>query len=209
MRITGANYAFVDESGKVGGEALLHMRSKPPNEDGTIGFMVEPGTVEWLAWEAYFAQTQTDDIGVVSEVFPKQLAHMRSRASSRKPYMVPDRLPWFFDPSFTADKVKPKPLVRLSRDMTQEERNEMAERVKAEIYDPKRVYAAAKKNWAEAMYRLCPDRNACIAILKDRPDLVDRATDAELRRHGMGWGEIRAEVEAIYWNNHAQKEAAE
>lgn len=209
MKITGENFSYVDESGKVIGLAIVHMRSKPPNDDGTIGFMVEPGTVEWLAWEAYFEQTEVDDFGVIRHLFPKQLANMRSRGGSRKPYMVPDRLPWMFDPAFTPDKVKPKPPVKLSRDMTQEERNAMAERVRKEIYDPARVRLAAKKNWVDAMYRLGPDRQACIAILKQRPDLVDRATDAELSRHGLGWGEIRSEVEAIYIQNHAQKEAAE
>lgn len=209
MTVNGENYSFIEEGGKVGGQAVIHMRSKPPNDDGTIGYMAEPGTVEWLAWEAYFEQSKVDDLGIIRPVFPKQLAFMRARAASRKPYHVPSRLPWLFDPTFTPDKVKPKPPVKLSRDMTPEERTSMAERVLAEVYDADRVRLAAKKNWVDAMYRLCPDKDACIAILKQRPDLVERATDAEHKKHGFGWTEIRAQVESIYRQWCDQKEAAE
>lgn len=219
MKITGKNFSYVDESGSVCGLAIVHMRSKPPNEDGTIGFMVEPGTTEWLAWEAYFEQTDVDDMGIVHERFPKQLAFMRSRAASKKAYMVPDQLPWMFDPEFKPSQVKPKPQVVLSRDMTPEQRAVFVRKTLAEVRSPERERDYAKRTWVNAMYRLCPDRQAFIEILKQRPDLVEKATAAELgedrpgldrkQTYGMGWGTIRAEVEAIYWANYGQKEAAE
>lgn len=220
MKITGQNFSYVDERGTVGGLAIVHMRSKRPNDDGTIGFMVEPGTTEWLAWEAYFQQTDVDDLGVVHERFPKQLAFMRSRAASRKPYMVPDQLPWMFDPEFKPSQVKPKPQVVLSRDMTPTERAAFVKKTLADVNSDEKIRDYAKRTWVNAMYRLCPDKQACISILKTRPDLVQRATAAELgedgngRRdpkatYGLGWGAIRAEVEAIYWKSYAPKEAAE
>lgn len=203
MKITGANYSFIDQDGNVAGEAILFMRSRPPNADGTIGFMAEPGTREWLAWEAYFEQAEPDELGVYRQLFPKQLEHMRSRAAAKKPYMVPARVPWQFDKTFTADRVKPKLPVKMSKDMTQKERNAMAANVMKDLRDPEKMRQAAKRNWVEAMYRIGPDRDACTAILKSRPDLVEKATEAELAKHGLGWGEIRAEVEAIYERNRA------
>lgn len=77
MNINAANYHS---------EAVLHMRSVPPNADGTIGVMLTPDMPEWKAWLAYFWGKR----------FDPQAAFMQSRGKSG--YMVPCRNPADFDP---------------------------------------------------------------------------------------------------------------
>ena len=77
MRITEANWQE---------EALLHMKSKPPNADGTIGFTVTPGDIEWRSWQAYFYGKHMDN----------RASFMRERGI--KGYMLPCRNPGDFDP---------------------------------------------------------------------------------------------------------------
>lgn len=208
MKITGANFAFINEKGELSGEAILHMKRRAPNPDGSIGYMAEPGTREWLAWEGYFAQLEADDDGFLRPRFPKQLAHMQTRASQRMAYMVPDQLPWNFDPSFTPDKVKPKPYQKQSKDMTPQERTAMVTRVNAKMRDPEVRRQDAKRNWVSAMDRLARDMDAYRSICKSRPDLVEKATEAEQHRHGFGWGAIAAEVEKLYWDSQSREVAA-
>lgn len=74
--ITEANYAE---------EALLAMKSRPPNIDGTIGFTVHPAMPEWRAWQAYFYGKHMD----------VRASFMRTRREQG--YMVPCRNPGDFD----------------------------------------------------------------------------------------------------------------
>jgi hypothetical protein len=77
MRITDANWQE---------EALLDMKRRPPNADGTIGFTMTPADIEWRSWLAYFYGKHMD-----------HRAHfMRERGS--RGYMVPCRNPGDFDP---------------------------------------------------------------------------------------------------------------
>lgn len=80
------------ENGQLAGEAILFMRSRPRNADGTIGFTVMPDTPEWTAWQAYFRANNMN----------RQRNFMRSRG--KQGYMVPCRNPSEFDPSFRAYK---------------------------------------------------------------------------------------------------------
>ncbi len=202
MRIDGKNYAFIDEKGAIGGEAIIYMRSQVPGPDGTIGYMVEPGTEEWQAWETYFDQTEHDALGVVTDVFPKQRAMFRLHGQQRKPYMVPAALPWMFDAEYSMVPVKAKPKARMSKDMTPSEIDALTKAAKRNHRDPEFLDREAKRNWVSAMRRLAPTthaEDAFITILKGRPDLVEAATKAEMKRYGMGWGEIRKVVEGLYW----------
>lgn len=75
-RINEANYAE---------EALLTMKSRPPNEDGTIGVTITPDMPEWAAWHAYFLGKRMD----------VRASFMQTRKAG---YMVPCRNPGDFDP---------------------------------------------------------------------------------------------------------------
>jgi len=85
-RMTADEFSRI-ENGQVAGEAILFMRSRPRNPDGTIGFSVVPETPEWTAWQAYFR----------SNGMRRQASFMRLRGTAG--YMVPCRNPSDFDPS--------------------------------------------------------------------------------------------------------------
>lgn len=76
------------ENGQLAGEALLFMRSRPKNPDGTMGFIIRWGMPEWSAWEWYFK----------ANGMRRQLAFMRSRHEAG--YMVPCANPAVFDKTF-------------------------------------------------------------------------------------------------------------
>lgn len=115
-----ATYSRI-ENGKVVGEAILYMKSRPPNPDGTIGFIVRRDMREWLAWEAYF---ETNGM-------TQQLAFMRT---CKDGYMVPAQLPMQFDPSWRYQPKPQKQGERQSREMTAEERDEVIRRVTTRVH---------------------------------------------------------------------------
>lgn len=212
MKIDGTNYSFIDEKGLVGGEAMLFMKSQPLGPDGTIGVMIEPGTFEWLAWETYFAQTDHDEFGVLVDRFPKQRQMLATHSAQRKHYMVPAQLPWVFDATFSQDSLRPKAKPRMSKDMTPAQVQDMLDRITKKGRDPERLRNQARQNWELAMVRLAPTPEAGAAfvnILAARPDLCDKATNAEQGKYGMGWGAIAAEVTGLYWNSRNRMDAAE
>lgn len=211
MKINHWNYAFIDENGQVAGEAILHMRSKAPNSDGTIGYMAEPGSFEWRAWEAYFSQTELNrKHGTMVQSFPNQLAAMKTKGAQGKPYHVPDQLPWLFDDTFSPASVPKQVSDRKSSDMTAAERDAMVKRVLAHMNDPEVIRSKARLKWERDMCASTPadQISAYMDILAERPDLCDRATDMELTPknssgfpnggYGLGWCEIRQAVEGIY-----------
>lgn len=110
-------YAHIGPDGKVAGEAILYMRERPPNPDGTIGFMVFPHMREWDAWQAYF----------VSNGMDKRAAFMRSQGD--KGYHVPCQLPMQFDRTWKYRPAPPADEPRLSTEMTMEEREAVIRRV--------------------------------------------------------------------------------
>lgn len=206
------NYSFIDERGALGGEAIFHMKSKVPNSDGTIGYMVQPGSPEWRAWDAYFSQTERKRTGQVVPRFPVQLAHMRAKGAQNKPFHVPDQLPWLFDETFSPASVPQPKRDRMSSEMTIEERNRMVARVLERINSPEFNEGKARCKWERDMCASVPqDRiGAYMDILIERPDLCEVATTMELtpKGYGLGWGEISARVEQIYWQKRADRSAA-
>lgn len=85
MRITESNFYE---------EALIAMKSVPPNSDGMIGFTVTPSMPEWARWQAYFLGKRMDN----------RAANMRNRGQSG--YMVPCRDPGNFDPDIAEVRVE-------------------------------------------------------------------------------------------------------
>ena len=79
--ITEANYIS---------EALLAMKSLPPNADGTIGMMITEKSPEWRAWRAYFYGKRMDN----------RASYMHTRREAG--YMVPCKSPADFDPDIEA-----------------------------------------------------------------------------------------------------------
>lgn len=119
--ITEANY---------GDEALLAMKSRPPNADGTIGCTIFPDMPEWNAWQAYFLGKHMD----------RRASFMRSRG--RSGYVVPCRNPGDFDFDVAEARKEyalrvhrgdiPKPdTSRKAHEIPYDERCEMADRLKA------------------------------------------------------------------------------
>jgi hypothetical protein len=80
----GGDMTQINE-GNYADEALLAMKSRPKNEDGTIGVTITPDMPEWNAWQAYFLGKRMD----------RRASFMRSRGKSG--YMVPCRNPGDFD----------------------------------------------------------------------------------------------------------------
>ena len=76
------------ENGQMAGEAILFMRSRPKNKDGTIGFIVKPDMPEWKAWSMYFRAHRMH----------RQHSFMMSR--QERGYMVPCANPSTFDPAW-------------------------------------------------------------------------------------------------------------
>ena len=76
------------ENGNVEGEAILFMRSRPKNKDGSIGFIIRPDMSEWKAWALYFRANRMH----------RQLAFMMHRQDQG--YMVPCANPSTFDPIY-------------------------------------------------------------------------------------------------------------
>jgi hypothetical protein len=130
-------YSHIGPDGKVAGEAILFMKSRPPNADGTIGFMVFPHMREWDAWQAYF----------VSNGMDTRASFMRSRGDSG--YMVPCQLPMQFDPTW---KYRPAPKEdgpRLSSEMTQEQREFVIKKVLGRFGEAACAAVAEKMRAAE------------------------------------------------------------
>jgi hypothetical protein len=110
-----ATYARI-EGNKVVGEAILYMRSRPPNPDGTIGFMVRPEMREWQAWEAYF---ETNGMH-------RRLSLMRQQGKSG--FMVPAQVPTMFDPSWRYQPTQ-RDTPRTASEMSVAEREAIVARV--------------------------------------------------------------------------------
>jgi len=85
------------EDGKLMGEAILFMKSRKPNPDGTIGYMAKAGTPEWDEWLRYFKWNGMQ----------RQLGFMQSRWTKPDGYMVPHRSPQVFDPAYRPSASKP------------------------------------------------------------------------------------------------------
>lgn len=122
--ITEANYAE---------EALLSMKSRLPNPDGTIGVTVTDLSPAWMPWLCYFLGKRMD----------RRASFMRSRA--RDGYMVPTESPAEFDPTGIsaardefAYRLRNGEITNPARpgmpaEMTASERDAIAERAKAAV----------------------------------------------------------------------------
>lgn len=204
------DYARV-ENGVVVGEAILYMKSRPPNADGTIGFTAFPGTAEGDAWLAYFLGCGMDG----------RASAMRARAA--RGYMVPCAYPADFDPNIDAvrkayrervarreidpDEWFPKP----ERLMTSEDRQQIVNRALKRASDPERLRRLARQKWEGDMLRIEPYevRGLLIDIIAGAQELAEEATEAELKKHGMGWGTIRQRVLRMAMAQPQRQEAAE
>lgn len=85
--MTEDEYARID-GGRVEGHAIFFMKSRKPNADGTLGFIVTPELPEWRQWERYFSDNRMH----------RNLSMMRSRGPAG--YMVPHASPQVFDPAW-------------------------------------------------------------------------------------------------------------
>lgn len=138
-RITEANYAD---------EALLTMKSRPPNEDGTIGVTIRPDMPEWNVWQSYFLGKRMDG----------RASFMRTRGKSG--YMVPCRNPADFDPDIA--EVRQEYSFRMHRgEIPQPDRsrnwNEIPEHERAQMAETlkelgKRIAAKNKEAFSKPKY---------------------------------------------------------
>jgi hypothetical protein len=131
----GGDMTQINE-GNYADEALLAMKSRPPNADGTIGVTIKPDMPEWNAWQAYFLGKRMDN----------RASFMRSRGKAG--YMVPCRNPGDFDYEVGAARQEyalrvhrgevPKPdTSRHSREIPFSERDAMAAAARlAEVLKP-------------------------------------------------------------------------
>lgn len=138
--------AVINE-GNYAQEALLMMKSVPPNADGTIGFLVMPQMPEWRAWRAYFYGKRMD-------------VRASFMATRRDGYMVPCRNPADFDHDIA--KVREEYAFRvhrgevdaetrtgrLSSEMTPAERQDVLNRLAAA--SPLLRHHATETTWKEA-----------------------------------------------------------
>jgi len=137
----------VINEGNYAQEALLMMKSVPPNADGTIGFLVMPQMPEWRAWRAYFYGKRMD-------------TRASFMATRREGYMVPCRNPADFDHDIA--KVREEYAFRvhrgevdaetrtgrLSSEMTPDERQDVLNRLAAA--SPLLRHHATEMTWKEA-----------------------------------------------------------
>lgn len=93
MTITDENYAA---------EGLRFVKTAK-NADMPCGFMIEPNTDQWAAWEAYFFH-----LGRKSHRFEWVKKEHRINKSSPEKYMVPAEWPWEFDRNYSAVRDVPK-----------------------------------------------------------------------------------------------------
>ena len=108
-RITADNYEA---------EGLLFMYSRARNPDGTIGYTVKPhDQTEWADWQDYFISMGMD----------RKASLMRTMAVNG--FMVPAKHPTQFDAAYRRTRAA-KPRDRMPSEMTLEEREQIAERLR-------------------------------------------------------------------------------
>lgn len=111
-------YARIEKE-KLTGDAILFMRSKAPNADGTIGYVAIRDSDEWRDWQQYF----------IKNGMHKRASLMRTL----RQFTVPCADPRKFDTDYRALK----PLPDKTFTMSAEEREKLATRLVASLTAPR------------------------------------------------------------------------